>query len=462
MQPVDRLRPQFHFTAPSGWLNDPNGLCWWNGFYHLFYQHNPAAATAEKIHWGHAVSTDLVHWQDRPIALAPSPGPDEDGCWSGVLVDDGGTPTIVYTGLRAGEQRPCVAVGDSSLDTWAKDEHNPVIADPPPGLDLIGFRDHSVWREVDGWHQIIGAGIRGLGGAALLYRSPDLREWEYVGPILVGDASAREPVWTGSMWECVDLFALDGRHVLLFSVWDDGTTGYPAYHTGTYSDGVFAPDSVHILDHGLNYFYAPQTFRDADGRRIAFGWLQEGRPAGAQIASGWSGVMSLPRVLTLHDGQLVSSPAPEIDTLRAEIPVQQRFPASDGARVPVEGLAGSQLELDVAIAGPGPVELEILSSPDGAERTVIRVEDSSLVLDRSASSLDPALETSERRAPLEREDRLHLRVYVDHSAVEIFAGATVITGRCYPTRADATGVAVTAGADVTLSAWQMSSIWPEV
>lgn len=114
----DRHRPAFHFVAPTGWMNDPNGVGQWNGTYHLFYQYNPDAPVHNAIQWGHATSRDLVHWADEPIALTPTPGgPDADGCWSGVLVNDNGTPTLVYSGHRGDQQLPCLAVGDAELRT---------------------------------------------------------------------------------------------------------------------------------------------------------------------------------------------------------------------------------------------------------------------------------------------------------------------------------------------------------
>ena len=136
-------------------------------------------------------------------------------------MDDAGIPTIVYTGLHGDQQRPCVAVGSDDLTTSVKNSGNPVI-EPPEGLQLKGFRDHSVWREGNEWHQLIGSGIQGQGGTALLYRSTDLRNWEYLHPILIGDANEREPVWTGTMWECIDLFDLNGRSVLMFSASNNG------------------------------------------------------------------------------------------------------------------------------------------------------------------------------------------------------------------------------------------------
>ena len=160
---ADPHRPRFHFVSPAGWLNDPNGVSQWNGTYHLFYQYNPEGAFHHRILWGHATSTDLVNWADQPVALEPSEGPDTDGCWSGVLVDDGGTPTLVYSGRHGERELPCVAVGSPDLLTWTKAPENPVIPAPPAGVDVTAYRDHCVWREGPLWRQIVGSGIRGRG-----------------------------------------------------------------------------------------------------------------------------------------------------------------------------------------------------------------------------------------------------------------------------------------------------------
>ncbi len=147
----------------------------------------------------------------------------------------------------------------------------------------------------------IGSGIEGQGGTVLLYRSADLVEWEFLHPLLVGDAQRREPLWTGTMWECPDFFALDGRHVLLISVWSDHNLFYSASMVGRYENHRFVPDTLRKLDFGDNHFYAPQTLRDAQGRRLIWGWIQEDRTPTQQSEAGWSGVMSLPRVLSLDE-----------------------------------------------------------------------------------------------------------------------------------------------------------------
>ena len=154
---ADPLRPRFHFVSPAGWLNDPNGVSQWNGTYHLFYQYNPEGAFHHRIQWGHATSTDLVTWTDQPVALEPSAGPDAEGCWSGVLVNDGGTPTLVYSGRFEDRELPCVAVGSPDLLNWTKDPANPVIAAPPAGVEVTAYRDHCVWREGTKWRQLVGS-----------------------------------------------------------------------------------------------------------------------------------------------------------------------------------------------------------------------------------------------------------------------------------------------------------------
>src|SRR5689334_3008427 len=146
----DPQRPGYHFLPPANWMNDPNGLIHWRGVYHLFYQYNPNGPFWGTIHWGHAVSTDLVHWEHLPIALSPTvESSDEDGCWSGCAVDDDGVPTLIYSGHRAGAQRACLATSSDGLLTWQKHPGNPVIVEPPAGLHLVEFRDHCVWREDD-------------------------------------------------------------------------------------------------------------------------------------------------------------------------------------------------------------------------------------------------------------------------------------------------------------------------
>lgn len=484
---ADPLRPRFHFVSPAGWLNDPNGVSQWNGTYHLFYQYNPEGAFHHDIQWGHATSTDLVTWTDQPVALSPSAGPDADGCWSGVLVNDNGIPTLVYSGRVDGQELPCLAVGTPDLRTWSKDPANPVIAAPPAGVDITAYRDHCVWREGTTWRQLVGSGIRGRGGTAFLYESADLRSWDYIGPLFIGDAAQGDPAdtdWTGTMWECVDLFRSgqgslgsastdNSPDVLVFSAWDDGDTRHPLYWTGRYAGNSYVPGDLHRLDYGGRFFYAPQSFLDESGRRIMFGWLQEGRSDAAMVEAGWSGVMSLPRVTSLAaDGSLAFAPVPELANLRSNhVHVGGMELVADAAPT-ASAVSGNQLDLELhfQLAPGASLRLEVLATMDSSETTVIEVSreagpgsHGTLRLDRTRSSLDPTVDVEEKSGPIPMPaGKVRLRVLVDRSALEIFANGKPLTARVYPTlHGEEVSLAAAAGTVQlqSLDAWTMADIF---
>jgi beta-fructofuranosidase len=336
----DNDRPDFHLLPPHNWMNDPNGPIWWKGNYHLFYQLNPNAAVWGDMHWGHAVCRDMIHWQHEPIALAPTPGgADSEGCFSGSAVIYRGVPTFIFTGVKRvpsneatildsahnlREVQMIAVAEDDSLVRWKKLE-KPVIAAPPAGLNATGFRDPCLWMErgADGkeeWLLIVGSGVRGVGGCALLYRAKpanDLREWEYLHPLAFGQKNKKiwpettsDTVDSGEMWECPDFFALDGNHCLLYS-----TERKVIWSTGEYRELKFNSKQIGLLDHGA--FYAPKSFMTPDGRRILWGWIQETRPEAEFARAGWAGVMSLPRELDVNkSGNLTIKPATEVLSLR--------------------------------------------------------------------------------------------------------------------------------------------------
>ena len=326
----DPLRPEFHLMPPHNWMNDPNGPVYWKGKYHLFYQLNPHAAVWGDMHWGHAVSADMVHWHHEAIAMAPTlGGADGEGCFSGSAVVVDGVPTFIYTGvqnappelvtIRDGsdklrETQMLATAEDDGLLRWKKLE-TPVIASPPEGMKVTGFRDPCPWREEDGWYLGVGSGERGVGGCVLLYRSQDLRRWEYLHKLAEGkpnELKAANPCDSGEMWECPDFFEVDGQHCLFYStenkvIWTMGEYDRHAHRYTAKREGV--------LDHGA--YYAPKSFVAKDGRRILWGWIRETRPEAEFAAAGWSGAMSLPRELRIDaQGQLEMHPAAEVERLR--------------------------------------------------------------------------------------------------------------------------------------------------
>ncbi len=306
----DPRRPQFHLLPKRNWMNDPNGPIYWNGKYHMFFQYNPHAAVWGDMHWGHAMSEDLVHWQHLPIALAPTPGgPDAAGCFTGSAVVRDGVVTVMYTGVTQApaneatihngaqslRERQCLATStDMYLTAWKKVPQAVILA-PPTGMKVAGFRDPSPWKSGDWWYVAIGSGVPHESGDVLLYRSKDLRHWDYLHR--VASAGAAD---TGDMWECPDLFPLDGKHVLIFS-----SRGKTHWQTGVLDEATmrFHPEKTGLLDYGA--YYAAKTQTDRHGRRIVWGWVQETRPVAAYRAAGWAGMMSLPRRLCLRsDGEL--------------------------------------------------------------------------------------------------------------------------------------------------------------
>lgn len=463
----DRHRPTFHFLPPANWMNDPNGLIQYQGQYHLFYQYNPNGAFWGTMHWGHAMSEDLVHWRHMPVALTPEPGgPDQDGCFSGCAVDVDGVPTLMYTGVRGDDQLPCIATShDGDLTTWEKYAENPVITTPPSGLETIFFRDHSAWKENGSWYQVIGSGIKGSGGAALVYHSRDFYDWQYANPLVPLAEVAQGIGKDATGWECPDFFEINGRHVLIVSLWDHRPLRV-AYMVGDYVSERFNPTNDGIVDPG-ECFYAPQSFTDEMGRRIMFGWLRESRSDEWQAEAGWSGVMSLPRVLSvLGDGSLATAPAPELKTFRAKHLQLLGDDLRTGQGVPLGDIPGDALELLMRVSpnATGTVGIEVLRSGDGTEATSVTydVPSKTVSLDTRRSSFSNDAEGGVYRVEhLDVDERpVELHVFVDHSVVEVFINdEKCISARAYPLSPGAIGTEVISADESPtferVDAWEM-------
>jgi beta-fructofuranosidase len=188
-----------------------------------------------------------------------------------------------------------------------------VVAEPPPGLDIVGYRDPFVFRDGEGWTMFLGAGLTDGTATALSYRSDDLQTWTYRGIAAQRSTSETDPAWTGALWECPQLFELDGRHVMVTSVWDADVLHYTAYAIGDYRDGAFVAETWGRLSHGPSY-YAPSFFRDADGRACLMFWLRHVEDA----AAGWASAHSLPHTLSLGDGRLVAQPHDGLEAYRGD------------------------------------------------------------------------------------------------------------------------------------------------
>lgn len=269
--PLDLHRPVAHLRPPRNWINDPNGLVFHDGHYHVFYQYNPYGTRHANMHWGHFRSRDLISWEPLPIALTPAPGGvDADGCFSGNAVSDGDRLVAFYSAYRRDRWDQLVTTAtshDGGLTFTPRREL--LIPEPPDGTTM--YRDPYVWQDGDRWRMLVGATLTDGRAAVLLYDSPDLETWTYRGPFCAG---APEPVGmgtgllTGEGWECPQyLPAADasGRGVLIISAWDDhdGPRAVVAL-SGEDCGDTFEAGPPLLLDHGPDC-YAPALLRAPGG-----------------------------------------------------------------------------------------------------------------------------------------------------------------------------------------------------
>lgn len=299
------MRPSLHFVPASGWMNDPHGITARNGNYDVFFQHVPDQTIwAPHCHWGHATGPDMLSLEEKPIAIAPGDG--DDGIWTGCIATDGSEARAFYTAIST----PDFGIGrirvadpdDASWQDWSKGD---VVVEAPPELDLIAFRDPFVRRDGDHWRMFVGAAGRDGTAMALTYASRDLASWTYDGVALSRSTTEREPVWMGALWECPQIFDLDGSSVMLSSIWDADVLHYAAYALGSLADGRFEAEGWGRLTWGSSY-YAPSLFTDVLGRACVTFWL---RGVGGE---GWQGAQSLPHILSVADGRLVARPHPDV------------------------------------------------------------------------------------------------------------------------------------------------------
>ncbi len=461
---ADRHRPKFHFLPPRNWMNDPNGLIQWQGRTHLFYQFNPYGANWGFIHWGHASSDDLIHWQDHPLALKPEAHTgDENGCFSGCVVVDDGTPTAVYTGFKHFTDTPVMLARseDPDLITWEKNPHNPVIAGPPEGVTATDFRDPYVWREGERWRAVIGAGLENGKSAALLYESADLIHWQYLGHLY-----AAQTLESSTMWECPNFFPLGDHYVLLVSLFPQIQGVY--YYVGDYDGQRFVPEAEGFLEDG-KVFYAPQVRQFDDGRTLLFAWLLEGRSDECCDEAGWAGVQAMPRELWLDEQlQLCSRPISEAASLRqSSVQLPEYAPTADALMVKQ---VGSRIEIDTVFSTDveGVLALSVLMSPEGEEVTRLGCDLASgeVFLDTTRSSTSVSAEgvLQTRKLALRPNEDIRLHALIDSSVIEVWCNDVSLSGRAYPTRPDSVGVRVYCSSGlrslVDLQIWEMSAIWP--
>lgn len=403
------MKPRWHYRPEDNWINDPNGLVQDQGWYHMFYQYNPHGDAWGDIHWGHARSKDLLHWETLPVALAPDADRGEMHCFSGgCCKDEAGRPHFFYTSIgRDEEGRDCTHgaqqwmadPADEDLRTLVQTDAHALTDAIHGGMHVRDWRDPCVLRHEGQYLMVLGGSVDAR-GCILLYTSPDMKTWTYRHILAISDRADGVP------WECPNLFPLDGKWGLIYS-----PCAEVRVKLGTLDGGLcFHEEREEIVDPAArDGFYAPQVFRDEAGRTILIGWMPE---CDNVPHKGWSGVMSLPRVLTLNADGLHAAP----------IPGAEHMPG-----VRRQKIARSAL----------PCTWTLHRSADGLEETLLTLDaDGMLTLDRSRSCrrAGPNVQAIRRRVPLHAENDVFLAV--DGSAVECAVNGKWLSGRIYPEAED--------------------------
>ncbi|WP_080796737.1 glycoside hydrolase family 32 protein [Corynebacterium pacaense] len=427
----DRWYPTFHIAARAGWINDPNGLSYFDGRHHVFFQHNPRSEQWGPMHWGHVSSADMLTWRREPIALAPSIAEDRDGVFSGSAIEGpDGTLLAYYTGHR---WRNGVNEDEGNLQVQCMAESRDgvhfeklgMIVDCPEGLPH--FRDPKVFVHEGTGYMIFGASSAGGRGQVWMYTSTDMREWTF-DRILFED-----PDPDVFMLECPDFFPLGDSWVLLYCPMGLRKRGYDHRndHTSGYVVGEWAPGrefnqrtDFAMTDFGAE-FYAPQTYLTPDGRRVLYAWMGSFTiPAAPQIdGDGWFGQLTVPRELWLDDRlRLRNRPITELDGLRRggrdlgelRVGTNQTLPLVDDAptaditlRIDLEASTAERMGIIVHRTAPG-----------RGTYIAYDAQSSRVIVDRRTTG--PG-NLGYRSYPVEGGE-LTLRILLDRGSVEVFIG----------------------------------------
>lgn len=447
------LFPRYHVRPPRGHLNDPNGPILVDGIYHLYFQYRHTTDHESPVMWGHVTSRDLAHWSYHRAAITPHPLLiDRDGCYSGnTVVDPEGRIRAFYSGRRSDHRFESVlcAISDDSGASFG--EPVQVLRDPGPDEAIITFRDPFVWLDGERWLMVVGAGDSAGVASARLYSSPDLETWTHVGPLarLPRTIHAELDVDTGEMWECPQVLHHDGTAVLLVGAWTqrDGTMRVYAL-TGVAAQGTDEKFDVTAVDAGPD-FYAASVLRDSPHGAIMWGWAREARDYSWCVEDGWSGALTLPRLVTPHvDGRLLQVPSPGIDGLRAT--KTPRLVDDLGA----DDLS-AQLEIEATASRGAPLQLRLRFGPEEHLDIVLDADLSSVRIDRDRASLDPRAVGGVVSITEAFTDQATIRVYLDGSLLEVFTSAGhAATLRCYPTTPPPWSLEVSPGH--TVRVWPMS------
>ncbi|MBO5292824.1 MAG: glycoside hydrolase family 32 protein [Lachnospiraceae bacterium] len=460
----EHVRPVFHFSNPVGWMNDPNGFSEYKGEHHLFFQYYPYATRWDSMHWGHAKSGDFITWEYLPAALAPDQEYDNFGVFSGSAIEDGDKQVLIYTGvaekaLENGEKKitqdQCIATGDG-ID-FEKCTTNPVITSDllPEGSSSEDFRDPKLWKEDGRYYVVVGSRSQDGSGQIALFYSDDLKSWK-LGNIL--DQSENK---LGKMWECPDFFALGDKRVLVISPQEMEAEGLE-FHNGNNAVFLlgdyekekmqFTREKVQSADYGLD-FYAPQTMLTEDGRRVMIAWMQSWDNAMYPADQPWSGMMTIPRELSVQNGRVYQLPVRELENYRKNV-VTYSDVCIESETV-LQGIEGRTIDLELKLKGTeyGKCRIKLASGEKHYSEIIYDRKDGILTFDRTYSGF--RRDTISTRSMLVRScrDVLKLRILVDRYSVEIFVndGEQAMTSLIY-TPQSAVGITFSSNGKVYMDA----------
>lgn len=420
-------RQRYHLMPETGWMNDPNGLIYYKGKYHFFFQFYPYDGFWKYMHWGHAISDDMIHWEYLPVALAPSEFYDDHlqgGCFSGSAIEHDGKLFLMFTGTANNgngfEQTQCIAYSEDGIH-FEKYAGNPVLT-APEGVPTDFFRDPKVWKHEEIYYMVCGAKKDGM-AQALLYKSQDMLHWEFVNVL----AESRGE-W-GYMFECPDFFRLGDKHVLIVSPMGAGERS-SVYMVGDfdYETGKFFYTVTGEVDWGYQY-YAPASFEAQDGRRImaawanAWDWMPFWKDWGPTYREGWCGCFNIPREVTLNpDNTLSFRPIREIETIRTDKMEQSNIVLADGESASLkDGYSyDSIVKIDLTKTDAKQLVLKLRQSEDQVTEVVYDLAAGEVRFDvNRADHWSKGI----AKAPLNLigKDELEIRILSDRITLEIFS-----------------------------------------
>ena len=423
---IKTKEPAFHITGEVGWINDPNGLIYYNGQYHAFFQYHPYDTKWGPMHWGHVVSDDLTNWQYLPVALTPGDDCDKNGCFSGTAIEHDGKLWLMYTGFienQGGDSMRQVQCLAESSDGITFKKHGIVIGseDLPAGYSPSDFRDPKIWSHDDYFWCIVAARKIDGRGRILLFKSKDLFNWEFVNDLFGKDSA-------GTMIECPDYNEELGY--LLFCEQFQPNEGKEhlnihtcRWYTGKidYSTGMFVENTRGIVDYGFD-MYAPQTFA---GKPVIMGWLNMWDRNIPSAKYGFAGMLTLPRSVSVKDGRLYQEPVVNCRTVYSTTVADK--------------LADSVVKGVITIKATDLESFELKLRSNGENYTSLILKDGEWVFNRSKSGdaivgaeKDEDSLSGIRRMPYSGNKEVTITIVMDDFSVEIFEDGRVLASTIYP------------------------------